>query len=308
MGLFGYNEKDYRKNTEVFKGQLSNLQQNLFLRGIRSPEAGQMISKLIITMDQFDFPKGKNSKDQDAIDKRMADIISKMEADAVSKDTPKLILHANMLLEAIDNRGLGIQTKTAQDYAKEEIMTDLLGQIQLINKNKLARQKRKEEIMREADRLEALGMEENPDLEIEFNNLTMDDESDDMLLHSYREQYNQNYEILKREKQSTHFEKLANGNFDVMTDQALDKMLNKMAENVSKHADKINTRRESLGDFKKNYANTMGNQSSSNSFAAEREARKAQAAASNINNANYNAPTVNNNNSENNNTFNNKMN
>lgn len=293
MNIFGYNEKEYKKNTELFKARITNLYSNLTMRGIKTVQAGNMLTSLIGVLDSFDYTKGSDGKVMRSIDQRIATIISRMEADAASKNVPKLILHAKILCDVIsDSRSGGIEAKGDDYYENEEKMADCLGEIKNLNARKAEIAREKSRIMLERKRLEAIGAtEEIADLRIEYNDLDAEDKTHDMTIHSLREEYNTNRQILLRKKQSTIFDDLASDKYSVMNEKDVDKMLDKMAENVEKHNEKLASKKKRLNDFEKEYASTIGSQTSSSAFDSDYEAEKAREAEEKVNGANFGAAT-----------------
>ena len=68
FAIFGFNEKAYNKNTEIFKQRLNDIYTNLATRGINSYEIGNAITSVISVLDWHGFPKGKDTRTQKMVD------------------------------------------------------------------------------------------------------------------------------------------------------------------------------------------------------------------------------------------------
>lgn len=144
MGLFGYNEKDYRKNTEIFKSRLESLMNNTQGRGVSNFGVGKTIAALMIQLDTL--PYAKSGKEMQAVDQRIDAMISAMEQDAMKKRMSSVLMRADSLAREIDeSRRFGKNAFTADERQAEDTRADSLGHIHdALNRQEIVDARKKE--------------------------------------------------------------------------------------------------------------------------------------------------------------------
>ena len=144
MGLFGYNEKDYNKQSEDFKSRLQNIMENTYDRGVDNFGVGKVIGGLMIMIDKIKYNKA--GKDHKVVDQIISDLLTKMEEDAMNKRFSSLISRADNLRKELDqSRRYGKNAFTADERQAEDTMAkarggiyDALNQLGEIEKKKAA--------------------------------------------------------------------------------------------------------------------------------------------------------------------------
>ena len=67
MGLFGYNQKDFNKNTATYKDDVTALLQSCYMGGAQGRAAAKTLNEVLQALDMVSFPQGASSKDQAAV-------------------------------------------------------------------------------------------------------------------------------------------------------------------------------------------------------------------------------------------------
>jgi hypothetical protein len=155
MGLFGYNEKDYQKNTANFKSRLENLMNNTYDRGVSNFGVGKTIAALMVKLDTLPYPKG--GKELAQVDAEIDKIISAMEQDAMKKRMSSVLMRAESLSNELDaSRRFGKNAFTADERQAEATRADALGHIHdALNRQEIVDAKKKELIEKAAKASEA---------------------------------------------------------------------------------------------------------------------------------------------------------
>lgn len=127
MGLFGYNEKDYNKNSELFKSRLQNIMENVMDRGLNSLGVGKCITNLMFLIDRIKYCKGK---DLQRVDQEIDKLITAMEGDAMKKRISSILMRADLLCRELDeSRRFGRNAFTDAERQAENARADSLGHI-----------------------------------------------------------------------------------------------------------------------------------------------------------------------------------
>lgn len=80
MGLFGFNERDYKKNTEAFRERLESLNKEISEAqasgdlNVSDIDIGKIIDDLLHDLDEMKFEK-EQSSDYSGIDKRIIELL-----------------------------------------------------------------------------------------------------------------------------------------------------------------------------------------------------------------------------------------
>lgn len=185
MGLFGYNEKDYKTNA----AEMTNLIQEMMGKVTKYEGVGKVLNKAFLALAE-PYPRDAKSKELAAIDERIFDLLSKMNTDLQKKSFGMLSAHANMILTAIcDSRAYGKENSTPQELKAEETIATYNA---LIRDNLIKKAEIKAQMAEIEEQFNELA-EDDPEceeLERQYeecqNNLfTLDDR-----YREYREEYN----------------------------------------------------------------------------------------------------------------------
>ena len=134
MGLFGYNEKNFAKNTEVFKNRLDSLVSNIYAMGVNAKDLGKTITNIIITLENMKSAKG--GKDAEAVDAYITKIIDEMEVDARQCNSASIVERARNLYDEINqSRRFGKSAFTNDERQAYNTRATAMGEI----KNSLVR-------------------------------------------------------------------------------------------------------------------------------------------------------------------------
>ena len=210
MGIFGYDEKEFAKNSASFKESL----QKIYERCGSEMGNRRLINTAISQIDLIEYPDKKNSKGQRAIDARIQALIDSMIHDVQQKKPARLSEHLNILISAItDSRQWGEEAYTPEELKSQETMAECKSEIRdkLEAKKKIAL--RKEEILQEGERISGPGAEEDMAmLEVEYNECVAAEERLDEDVVALTETYNVNLEAVnakKRVKSGRQLKKLS---------------------------------------------------------------------------------------------------
>ena len=271
MGLFGYNASDYNKNTEIFKQQLQNIYSNLSRRGINSVEVGNALVSIIQVLDWFSYPKGKNSKEQKAVDDYIVTLINKIEVSAQQKNGAKLVLQAKMLNEIVnDSRSLGRLSRSPEDLNATEILNDCLGELNQVGEEKENIKRKKIEILQECKRLDAMGAGNKiAPLKNEYMQLESKEKTLARKENELSKTYQYNCDALANAADRDFYKNLGAGNFIAVSPQNVGKLVNEISTAIEKNNAAVSTGMDILNDFDKDYKASAGSLSSTSSFESD---------------------------------------
>lgn len=292
MGLFGYNAKDYNKNSEIFKGELQQIYQNLAMRGINEPEVGNALTSIINMFDWFSsYPSSRDadSKQQKAIDEYIAKIISDIRTSAQQRNSAKLVLQAKMLNELIcDARSNGRLHRSMEDLKAREVLNACLGELNQVGVQKEEFKRRKQAILAEAKRLEALGA---PEKIVPLKNEYMQIESKEKTLarkeNELSKTYQYNCDALANAEDRGFYKELGAGNFVAMSPQQVGKLVQEIGGAIEKNNEAVTSGMDILKDFEDSYMSSAGSISSSSSFESDFESSKLGDTMNSVNGATY---------------------
>ena len=287
MGILGYDAKEFATNSHEFKVELNKIYEKC------GAEMGnrRMINLIISQLSDAEFPGKKNTKEQRAIDERIKNLIQAMTRDVQQKKPARLSEHANMLQSAIaDSRQWGEEAYTPEEIRSQETMAECKSGIRDCLEQKKQIAIRKEEIMREAERLSGPGADEDQAaLELEYNACVADEESLDENINAMTETYNVNLEVInakKRVKSGKELKKLSVVDSVAEFDRIADEGARLFVEAHEHNADLSEITKRAKSEVRAAQANT----SSSSGFAANLEARKNAKLENAIDGASYQAP------------------
>ena len=186
MGLFGYNEKDYRKNTDLFKSRLENLMMNTMERGVSNAGVGKCISNLMIMLDKLPYNKG--GKELQKVDQEIDKIITAMENDAMKKRMSGVLMRADLLHRELDeSRRFGKNAFTDAERQAEGTRADALGHIHdALNRQGEVEKRKKQLIEAAANASES----QQQKYRLEYNTLDMESKQLSQTVTMWTSRYN----------------------------------------------------------------------------------------------------------------------
>lgn len=171
MGLFGYSEKDYMKNTAVFKGKINNIILDVGSRRDLATDAmvGNALSAILLTLGyQERFPKQGDKKVLKQVDDRVDGIISQMYAALQKDDIASLNTHVGRLKTTVElYRKYGAEMPDARELDAQDKLCEVQAMMNSILTKRIEVKKQMDEIEKKSDkilddadpRLEMLGRE-----------------------------------------------------------------------------------------------------------------------------------------------------
>ena len=191
MGLFGYNEKDYNKNSELFKSRLQNIMDGIMDRGLNGLGVGKCITNLMFMIDRIKFCKGK---DLQRVDQEIEKLISAMESDAMKKRVSSIIMRADLLCRELDeSRRYGKNAFTDAERQAENARADSLGHIHdALNELDAIAKKQKQLIDAAANASDS----QQQKLELEYNALEQKKNSLNQTVKMWTSRYNTATEVI----------------------------------------------------------------------------------------------------------------
>ena len=194
MGIFGYDAKEFATNSHEFKAELNKIYEKCGAE----MDNRRKINLIMNQLSDAEFPGKKDTKEQRAIDERIRTIIKAMMRD-VQQEKPALLSgHIFMLQSALNkSRQFGQEVCTPEEIRSQETMAECKSNIRDCLEQKKQIQIRKEEIMREAERLRGPGAEEDQAaLELEYNECVANEEHLNENINAMTEIYNVNLEVI----------------------------------------------------------------------------------------------------------------
>ena len=189
MGLFGYNEKTYAKNSEAIKTRVQDLMERAAYAKI--PGAGIALNTALLYMT--DYPVGADKKQLEGIDTRIFKLLETLMNDLQQKKNGGFSAHANMLMTAIaSSRFYGKEAFAPEQLHAQETMANCNAEIEekLFQKERIV--KEMAEIVEKGKRITA----ENPNsvalqrLQLQYKTLDTEKKNTEQGLQLWVTQYN----------------------------------------------------------------------------------------------------------------------
>ena len=205
MGLFGYNEKDYAKNTEIFKNRLDSIVHNVHSMGINATGVGKTITNIIMTLECIKAQKGK---DAEAVDVYINKIIDEMESDARHGNSASIVERARNLYDEINqSRRFGKSAFTTEERQAYNTRATAMGEI----KNSLVRlgeiEKEKEKLLDAGAKTQSAA--ERQQLGLEYNMLVVEEKSLNQQKEAWTSRANTAAEVINARKTAMSVKKLS---------------------------------------------------------------------------------------------------
>jgi hypothetical protein len=249
MGLFGYNAKDYNKNTAQIKERIEDLYKRATrIKGASGSGIGVILSHLARECDQYDFPKRADSKSVEAIDNRIFEVLDRMERDVQMGNIARLSAHADILNEAItDSRQWGKERYDSRYLENTEAKAQAMGNIfnALEEKAKLLEKiaEIKEEARLARDTGDAAALQKAT---IKFQALKEQESSCDQTVKVWQANYNAALKIEKEYKAGETIGEATTA--PLASTQDLAKVIAKNNQKLAKHMGAIDTIHEITGE------------------------------------------------------------
>ena len=292
MALFGYNEKDYNKNTQIFTDKLEAIRQNLRSRGVSSPAVSSAISSMVNALGHFEYTKDGDSKQKKEVDAYIASLLDKLTSTAQQKNTAKLVLQLNTLNDVVtDCRSMGKFDRSPEDLKSREILDECLGELNQVGVDKAEIAQRKQAILEECKQLDAMGRTtEIAPLKNEYIRLESREKAIARKENELNKTYKYNCDALANVEDAGFYNELGKGNFIAVGPQQLEKTINKITQSIEINNSKLDQGNDILNNFdnlyKENYA---GADVATSSFDAAFAQAKAQDAMNDVSNSPFTA-------------------
>ena len=202
MGLFGYNQKDYAKNTELFKSRIYDLME----RSANQFGVGQVLNNAMLQLERLPYPQKGKGKDIENIDARINGILNIMMDDIQHKRFAYFSEHASMLISAVvDSRQYGKEL-----YTPEELDA-------LDKKGQLAAEKQK--LVEKGKNLSGPTQQaEMAKLNMSFNLLSREEQTLDQTVAMFTKRHNSFVEIVNARKVGREVHKLQSAKLPSLKD------------------------------------------------------------------------------------------
>ena len=200
MGLFGYNKKQFAKNTALMKDDVQEKMKKVY--SIGDPmNVGALLNTVVLILGKENYPAKAGGKTMEAIDARVFGLLEKIDADLQAKNLAKAYEHCLIVIGTLESeRAFGKTVRSAEDMQLLEDMAEFKGQIcnALDEKGKLSAKK---------DSLiaKARGTDKATQLKIklEYDRLAKEERSCDAIVNMNVSRYNAALEVANTRKIGT---------------------------------------------------------------------------------------------------------
>lgn len=270
MGLFGYGEKDYVKNSTIFKDQLTNILYDVGrMKDAATDElVGNKLNDILFRLtEQTKFPDNGDKDVLKQVDERTASLLEKMRKDLQSGDAAKLIQHATMLSTTISSlRKYGAEMPEARMLDAQDKLAEVQGKMnQLLNK-RVSVKLRMKEIERQSDRIEDDDDPRLDALEREYE----DCEEMLMSLASQEDVCRQSYSEIRDILNSYGEEATIDEMPEALNPRELQQHFSKLQKKQEAYYAKRNQNRETINEYKSQRNEFRGTTSGESSLRAKR--------------------------------------
>ena len=272
MGLFGYNEKDYAKNTGSFKSRLECIMNDVFEMGADASGLGKTITMLMTKIDAVKFSKG--GKEAESVDAYLDKLIGEMEQDAMKKNVPALVARAENLYNEINqSRRYGKSAFTDAERQAEDVRATSLGNINN-SLNRLSQiEKEKERLLNAGAKTESTA--ERQKIGLQYNSLDAEEKSVNQAVQMWTSRYNSAIQVINARKTSGQIQELTTA--QVVDVRSFQKEMDKANQLLQQEMGKDTEITNIAGEFNNSFDQTLGGmQTQSSSFEALVEDKKRQ--------------------------------
>lgn len=283
MGLFGYNQKDYAKNTANFQKKIEDLRMLMLESGKEYFGVGKVLDNASRWLGTIDYPSGANGKELEAVDKRILGLLDTLSSD-IQREKPELVMvHAKMLADAVmKSRKFGKERLSAEELKAEEIVAETLAGLKQEMKHKASVEARMKEIERESERL----AEDDPEfdeLDQEYSDLEAELNQIKRTIEVYRKRHHVNIGIINMRKDGRVYEELPP---TLASERDLDREIAKVNELAAREDAYVENAGSALSDYNAGRDKAMSSGvSGESSLRAKRAAKEQERLASGIEDA-----------------------
>lgn len=283
MGLFGYNQTDYAKNSAKFNDKLMRILEIASVNKMGT-DANSIINAIMMNIDRdTSYPKGAKGKDVEAIDARIDGLLDEMSKDVQKASLARLCSHATMALNAVTRaRRFGMEYLTPQEIKAEQVMGECKALIRDALKEKGAIIEKQEALMKKGEKLP----DGHPDLEIiaeDWEDLEHEKKSLEANIEVYRNRHDANLAVIDVTKRGSAYKALPEKIVDV---KEFDKMASDLMRAAADEAEYVGTITEKSEDVLKDVdGGRRSSNASRSAFHSIRAARQENAMENDIENA-----------------------
>ncbi len=283
MGLFGYNQKDFDKNTAAFQAEIDDLRELIIQSGRQDLGVGKVLDLATRMLRDIQYPKNANGKALEAVDDRIRGLLQKIRDDIQNERPEQVSVHAKMLNDAIvKSRKFGKERLSAKEIEAEEIVAATEGELRAYIRKKTALYEQMKDIERESDRL----ADDDPEfdyLDKKYRNLEIQMKQIDRAIQVCTNRYNVNARIVNMREEGKVYEELPPV---LANERDLDREIEKVNELAAREDTYISNVGSSLDEFEAGRDEALARTSESNSpLRARRAAKEAEALESGIDDA-----------------------
>jgi hypothetical protein len=194
MGLFGYNQKTYQKNTAAFKDDILALMNKCTDR-----QSGRLLNQILMALDDNEFPENANKKEIAAVDERIEKLIATMKMECTAGKYYLMSAHASMLFDAINSsRALGKEVFSEKELTAQEGIVGARSALRETIARKAEVAALKESILSKAKTTEDKVLLAN--YEIDYNDLDAEEETLEEQFEMITEEYNSYVDVVNARK------------------------------------------------------------------------------------------------------------
>lgn len=285
MGLFGYSEKDFNKNSAKISAQLTDLLPRVGGKmGI-----GSLLNKAILAIQGMEYPqdaKGKkDGKQIEQIDERIFGLIDKLYRDLQQGKIGVMAGHASMIVDAITkSREFGEEKLSPVRLQYEEALTKLKGDIEDVIKQKADYQEELRRIEDESADLPEDSVEFEA-LEIQYERVEDNIAAANERFSELRIEYDSYAKELRVYAEDEEFEDLPE---EITSPKDFSMFIEKLSEKKAKRAGRREQKREVLEEYQaEKRANLAKEGRGQSGLRAKRQAEEEAKLQGNVGNSEY---------------------
>ena len=206
MGLFGYNEKDYAKNSAIFRDRLNNIVECMGSMRVNVSGLGKTITNIQFTLEGL--KKAHKGKEAEAVDAYISKLIDEMEADARQGNSASIVERARNLYDEINqSRRWGKSAFSDEQRQAYNTRATAMGEI----KNSLVRlgeiEKEKESLLDAGAKTNSAA--ERQELSLRYNMLSIEEKSLNQQKEAWTSRANSAAEVINARNTACSIKKLS---------------------------------------------------------------------------------------------------
>ena len=275
MGLFGYGEKDFAKNTDRFKSEINDIME------YSDPATRRVLNNICFVLDKGKFKGGK--KNYENIDGVIDGVLKKMTSDAHDRKTGSLFERAKQLSGLVErNRLHGEISYTRESLEQNDKMATLLGvMVDLLNKQEEMTE-RQSEILQEAEGLSKESAQRSK-LQVEYNRLNILVEKNKSTVFEYQRRYNVASKALAEIEE--HADIIQLSDLAPVSPKELSAVLESTSKTIAQMHDIDDSMEQMIDDANAERHNYAGGVQMEDAFSVEMQQKEAQKMSESLNGA-----------------------